>query len=91
MDTKVFPNGFSSWQETHFEVVKEITREDENGEYFHESVAEIHLDNGIGGLWELAEELTDKFEKEHQGVEWGQDENADWLDALDEFLTVNLK
>lgn len=82
---KTFPNGFSSWAETHFEVVQFISSQEEgfvnNGtviEYVREFI-------GIGGMYDLAELWTDKFEKENQGKVWGED--VVFFDALDEFLT----
>ena len=81
---KTFPNGFSSWAETHFEVVQFISSQEEgfvnNGtviEYVREFL-------GIGGMYDLATEWTDKFEKENQGKVW--DEHEIYFDALDEFL-----
>lgn len=66
MARKRFPNGFSSWQETHFEVVSIIAvRLFKN--VIPASLAERYEAQGIGGMYELAEELTDKFEKLNKG------------------------
>jgi hypothetical protein len=84
---KHFPNGFSSWQETHYEVVQAITIE-----YTQDKrtglVAYRHEAQGHGGLYELAEELTDKFEALHEGNEWG---DKGYLETLEEWLNEKLK
>jgi len=83
---KQFPNGFDSWHETHFEVVDfilETWHEYFDGEEKIESaVSKKALDQGRGGLYELANELTDKFELKYQGGEW----NGEFFDVLQEFL-----
>ena len=66
---KQFPNGFASWQETHYEVVAEITRLVEADEDFG-LVSETLSTQGTGGLYELAERLTDEFEALNAGREW---------------------
>lgn len=74
-----FPNGFKSWQETHFEVVSHITTTcDVEGTISHKAQEE----GGTGSLYELAEELTDLFENAHVGVEW----DGDFFDSLEAFL-----
>lgn len=42
---------------------------------------------GRGGVWELAEKLTDKFEKLNEDREW----NGEYFDELEDFLTEELK
>jgi len=65
----LFPNGFESWQETHFEVVKNILWETSNGlqngdeNNFWTLYANVYKKKGDGGLYELAKEITDGFEK----------------------------
>lgn len=81
MSEKNFPNGFVTWQETHFSVVKAIT-----AEYLKDSpqgvVRERHYAQGYGGLYELAEELTDEFEKLNEGREW----DGDFFDEIEAFV-----
>jgi hypothetical protein len=76
---KEFPNGFSSWQETHFEVVTYLTqRLDYSG-----SISNLEREEGgLGRLYELAEDITDEFELKYEGKEW----DGDYLDTIDEFL-----
>lgn len=84
-EVKVFPNGFSAWHETHFEIVSAINSQ--------LSISEDNMSNrvkyaqGTGGLYELAEELTNKFEKMHQGREW----DGDFFDEVEGFIKEELK
>lgn len=80
-----FPNGLSNWIETHHEIVKEVERI-RNLDEDEQPLIILNLD-GIGGAWALAENLTDKFEQEHKGVEW----DGEWFNAIDEFLTNEFK
>jgi hypothetical protein len=65
-EEKHFPAGFSSWMETHHEVVAFITIQQ------HECrkgtpIYHRHESQGTGGLYELAEEWTDEFENTYKG------------------------
>jgi hypothetical protein len=83
---KPFPNGFDSWQETHYEVVAEITRIALADEGFG-LVNETATTQGTGGLYELAKQLTDEFETLHAGRDW----DGEFFDEIWEFLaTKNL-
>ncbi len=87
MNKKKFPNGFTSWMETHHEVVSFITgvvtirANDDN-------VIRRRMDSqGTGGLYELAEEWTDEFEKLHEGQQWdGNGGLGEWMEVVEEFL-----
>ena len=83
---KNFPNGFSSWQETHFEIVQAITIEHIQDKRTG-LVAYRHEAQGIGGLYELAEELTDEFESIHEGETW---EDIGCLETLENFINEKL-
>ena len=83
---KNFPNGFSSWQETHYEVVQAITLEHIQDKRTG-LVAYRHEAQGIGGLYELAEELTDEFEAIHEGETW---EDMGFLETLENFIDEKL-
>jgi hypothetical protein len=80
-----FPNGFESWQETHYEVVQVITMEhvkdDPQG-----VVRERHHAQGHGGLYELAKELTDEFEEINKGRNW----DGEFFEEIDKFLKNKL-
>ena len=84
--SKLFPNGFESWYETFYEVVSEITfwTQDTSPPL---KIKNIHNEYGIGGLYELARELTDKFELLHKDREW----DGEFFDEIDEFLETELK
>ena len=85
---KVFPNGFISWQETHFEVIQAITQEWLKDEP-EGLVAERQEEQGHGGLYELATELTDEFEELNKDVLWGEDK--EYFDEIEKFLDEKLK
>ena len=76
---KEFPNGFSSWQETHFEVVSYLTQ---TSETLGSRANLAREEGGIGRLYELAEDLTDEFEWEYEGIEW----DGDYFDKIEIFL-----
>jgi len=85
-----FPNGFASWYETHHEVVSAITQSillEEKEPEFKSKATTVSEEQGTGGLYELAEELTDKFEKLHEGREW----DGEFFDEIEDFLQKELK
>ena len=80
-----FPNGFTSWYETFFEVVSDITIA------LTSSTPPYRIDctqnkQGHGGLYELAKELTDKFETKNKGVMW----DGEFFDSIYKFLDKEL-
>ena len=74
--------------ETHFEIVQSITiewlKDEPQGK-----VKEKQEESGHGGLYELAKDLTDKFEKLHEKTEWGFE--LGYLETLEEFIENELK
>ena len=81
MDNKEFPNGFESWHETHFEVVSFIALQYER-DSVTSKVAEINDRLGSGGLYELAESLTNEFELLSKGREW----DGEFFEEIESFL-----
>lgn len=82
-----FPNGFDDWQETHFEMVQRICQT----EHFNGSKSyKVATEEGIGGLYLLAENLTDKFEQENKGKNWGENDETQYVDAIEKFTNKNL-
>ena len=84
-----FPNGFESWMETHHEVVTAITEAmtaEELEPEFQNVATRRREEQGIGGVYELAEELTDKFEQLNKGREW----DGEFFDEVTEFLRTEL-
>ena len=87
MKNKNFPNGFQSWQETHFEVVSFINDPDNTNSPI---IQEVYEENGTGGMYELAEDLTDEFEELNKDKNW----DGDFFDEIYSFLfdkLINLK
>lgn len=78
--------GFESYLETHYEMVQAIAMEhikdDPQG-----VVRDRHDAQGHGGLYELAEELTSKFERENEVVYW----DGDFFEAIEQFVEHELK
>lgn len=84
-ETKNFPNGFASWQETHYEIVTAIALELDKAKPSGVA-AETRESQGTNGLFTLAEELTDKFELLHKGREW----DGEFFEAITDFINENL-
>jgi len=83
---KHFPNGFPSWSETHFQIVSAIAVELQKDNISSKAIS-LRIDaQGSCGMYELAEELTNKFEITNKGRVW----DGDWLDAIEEFLKKEL-
>jgi hypothetical protein len=86
---KHFPNGFTSWMETHYEVVQAITLKLSDEDMEEDSALyELLEEQGTGGMYELSEELTDAFEKEYKGAIWGAD--FDYYETIEHFLDQKL-
>lgn len=71
---KRFPNGFKSYIETHYHVVNYITEkmlDDSKGEEGNGNRLFLLISNsGIGAIMELAEDITDYFERDNKGRIW---------------------
>ncbi len=89
MKKEKFPNGFTSWAETHFEIVSAISI------YFNEQDEDIippiiSFTYGMGGrgaLYEIAEEWTDEFENSTMYSHQDEDEQ---LEKLEKFIEKKL-
>lgn len=79
---KNFPNGFDSWATTHHHVASEISM------FFGTRGARTTLygPQGSGGLCLLSINLTDRFEKENEGVDWVKSGGKDYYRTLKTFL-----
>lgn len=86
---KKFPNGFKSWISTHYEMVQAITLKlcDEDMEE-DSALYERLEEEGTAGMYTLSEELTDAFEEEYEGAEWGG--KLDYFDTIENFLDQKL-
>lgn len=77
-----YPNGLTNWKETYYQFSTAIQNHLDTMPDV-ESVVQIrHEQQGSGGLWELADEWTDEFEKLHKGREW----DGDYFDEIDAFF-----
>lgn len=70
----------TGYLETHYEVVSAIEHDLQN--HFDGKIHRLVELNGMGAKWELAKDITDKFEKMHEDREW----DGDWLDTLEDFI-----
>ena len=50
----------------------------------------IENTKGRGGMWLYAMELTEKFEELHKDKAWGESDDDNWFDAIEEFLKDKL-
>lgn len=80
-----FPNGFTSWRETYYDIVARITVILDK-DLPSKSVHLIHETEGRGGLYEFAENLTDEFEEIHRGRQW----DGEYVDTIEAFLDERL-
>jgi hypothetical protein len=78
MEDKRFPNGFESWCKTYYEIVDFLI--------CTSKVVKFYKQNSTGGMYELARELTDKFETLNKGREW----NGEFFEELEHFLIKEL-
>ena len=82
---KQFPNGFTSWQETHFQIVAQITLIGQSDTPC--GIVPFIMDmQGTGGLYELAEDLTNEFENMYAGFEW----DGEFFEEIDKFCDIKL-
>lgn len=66
MSDHVFPNGFDSWQKTHFEVVEALCYlRDLEEEKQTRAFTEMINRSATEDLYQLAIDLTDRFESEN--------------------------
>ncbi len=86
MENKEFPNGLTSYLETYYEVVSEITQSINLGDT-SKRVNNIYESQGRGGLYELTESLTDKFEKFYCEEDFAE---LDFYETIDKFLGEEL-
>lgn len=85
-ELKNIKSRLSSWTETHHEIVKvigiELNKDESNSKVINDRYAE----QGTGGMYELAEELTDEFEELHKDTVW----DGEFFDTIDKFIQEKL-
>lgn len=72
------------WAETHHVIVEAIVEAGEESNVIN-ITREIQ---GMGGIWFLGIELTNKFQDLHKDTIWGED--VDWFDTINEFIDKEL-
>ena len=87
--SRLFPNGFESWYETFYEIVGEIELiiSDNGISFSTHPIMKYYCANGVGAMYELARDLTDKFELLHKDREW----DGEFFDEIEKFLETELK
>lgn len=88
MSATIFPNGFDSWQKTHFEVVEALCylRDIEEPSQ-HKSFTEMLNRSASEALYQLAKELTDKFEETTRD----QPRDRTLFEEIEEFVALEVK
>ena len=71
----------TEYLETHFEVVRELVEAEEWALRMLEK--SNRQDKGVGGLWVLAEEITDAFQEKYKNEDWIK---LNWLETVWEFV-----
>jgi len=86
-----FPNGFTDWHETHFQVVELMTsailesyelETDDDRSFEH--LYFMGLDD-MGGRWEEALDITNAFEAKHNNTDWDTHEDG-WHEEVESFI-----
>jgi len=79
-----------SWIETHYEVVAQIESyrnrlaqlpQSKYSEFSPSMIVRVQEEYGTTGFWQLAEEMTDRFEKKNEGRYW----DGEFFDEIEEF------
>lgn len=83
---KEFVNGFTNWYETHHEVVAKLTLMSDDS--INPYLLRYHIENGTGGMYELAKDITDSFEKKYEGSKWIEE---DFFEAVENFVEQEIK
>lgn len=81
------PVDFESWHEAHFDISSAISLE-LHKEEMSGIVQDVHESVGTGGLYEMARDLTNKFEEMYKGTVWGVD--LEYLDTMEEFCQIHI-
>lgn len=88
MSITVFPNGFDSWQKTHFEVVEALCYlRDIEEPQLQKSFSEMLNRSATDSMYQLARELTDKFEEATKG----QLRDRTLFEEIEEFVAREVK
>ena len=79
-----FPNGFTSWAETHFEIVSAISlfANETDEDRIPDIISFTYRMGGRGALYELAEDWTDEFERASMYSYWDEDEQLEKIETF---------
>lgn len=80
------PKGFRDWAETHHEIVCTI-HAFINNDIMPNKLLDIVDKDGIGGLYDLGINLTNKFCNIYENHVW----DGDWVDTIIQFTKFELK
>lgn len=81
-----FPNGFQSWRETHYLIVEFFTQCIKNEEAG--IIKDTSETEGTPGLFSLAAEWTNEFEKIYEGQDWSE---LEYYETAEDFCTQKNK
>jgi hypothetical protein len=87
LNIQEFPNGFTNWYETFYEIVTAISAYKDKSEI----ISSAQMNDGTPGLYLLAKCLTDKFEILHKGKIWGLSDGIEYFDAIEDFIKIEFK
>lgn len=74
---KDYPNGDTCYLETFYEVVSALTLYEKEGKDI-----KARMEQGTGGMYELAEDLADEFEQLNKDREW----DGEFFDEIEAFM-----
>ncbi len=81
----------SSWKHTHHEIVSMITAHRASAHDtrdYPDVILDLYDAHGTHGLYELAEEWTNEFEKKHSHTDW---EENDYWETIEKFFNDKIK
>ena len=76
----------ADWIETHFEMVAGIAVEMIKEPVLSTVISKRYEDQGRGGMWELAEEMTNKFIEQNKDKVW----DGEFFDEIESFIESEL-
>ncbi len=84
-----FPKSKRSWAQTHYLIVEQITYI-ELKRKLPEGLKGLRDSQGIFGLADYCEELTDKFEEQFKDRDWSTS-NKDYIESVEMFVENQLQ
>ena len=86
-EVKIFKNSFENWYETFFEIA-EVLFNQQVGEDETTLASRTLSQQGTGGLYLLANRLTDEFEEKYTATLWGSTDELCFFEKIEEFMSV---